>query len=320
MANPTALRRRVRYTSLALAGIALAATAATACGASTAKGTQPAAAATATATASASANASSAASAFVQPSLHMITTGGHKLAFYVTPGHLPAIVLDAGGGLDASYWNKIVPTLAKDTGSEIITYDRSGEGRSSDVPGPWRAQAAAADLAAGLTQLGATKDVVLVSHSLAGEIATSFAGQHPQWVAGAVLVDASLPEFYTDAETAKLVAENEQQIAALKGQSQTRETRQLLAEADNYGPVHLAYHKTSWPESVPAIAIVSSETPFPTPADAQLWKQAQQQFVNEASNRRLVVAQHSSHDIPVDRPDVVIAAVQDLLNRLGPAS
>ncbi|WP_370105549.1 alpha/beta fold hydrolase [Streptacidiphilus sp. BW17] len=246
----------------------------------------------------------------------MITNQGHKLAFYVTPGRLPAIVLDAGGGLDASYWNKIVPVLAEDTGSEIITYDRSGEGRSSDVPGPWRAQNAASDLAAGLTQLGVTKDAVLVSHSLAGEIATYFVNEHPHWIVGAVLVDASLPEFYTPSETARIVAANQQQIAALRQQPQTRATRQLLAEADNYGPVHLAYHAMAWPQNVPAIAIVSSQTPFPTPLDAGLWRQAQQEFVSAAPNRHLIVAEHSSHDIPLDRPDVVISAVQEMVNQV----
>ncbi|MFG2848606.1 alpha/beta fold hydrolase [Kitasatospora sp. NPDC048296] len=246
----------------------------------------------------------------------MITNEGHKLAFYVTPGRLPAIVLDAGGGLDSSYWNKVAPVLTKNTGSEVITYDRTGEGKSDDVPGPWKAQNAADDLAAGLTQLAVTKDVVLVSHSLAGEIATAFVQQHPDRIAGAVLVDANLPQFFTNSETAKLVAANAPQIDALKQAPQTRETRQLLAEADDYGPVHNAYHQLVWPQSIPATAIVSSQTPFPTPDDAQLWHQAQQDFANAAPNRHLVTAENSSHDIPNDRPDVVISAVQDMVNKV----
>lgn len=250
------------------------------------------------------------------PQLHMINNNGHKLAFYVTPGRLPAIVLDAGGGLDASYWQKVAPVLAKDTGSEIITYDRSGEGRSSYVPGPWRAQNAAADLEAGLTQLHATKNVLLVSHSLAGEIATYFVRSHPQSVAGAVLVDANLPQFFTESETARLVAANQQQIDALKGTKLTPATRQLLAEAVDWGPVHAAYHKLTWPRSVPATAIVSARTPFPTAPDAQLWRQAQQEFVNAAPNRNLVVADHSSHDVPIDRPDVVIKAVEAMADQV----
>lgn len=314
MPSPTARRRRRRHATLALASIAVAACGLTACDAATAKNAQPAT--TVSRTSATASSASPTVTTVAQPSLHMITNHGHKLAFYVTPGHGPAIVLDAGGGLDASYWKKIVPVLAKQTGSEIITYDRTGEGRSSDVPGPWRAQNAASDLTAGLTQLGVTKNVVLVSHSLAGEIATYFVRQHPRWINGAVLVDASLPEFYTDGETAKLVAANEQQIAALKKHPQTRATRQLLAEADHYGPVHRAYHKLSWPQSVPATAIVSAKTPFPTPVDAQLWRQAQQEFVSAEPNRRLVVADRSSHDIPIDRPDVVIKTIEDMANRV----
>ncbi|MGW2250983.1 alpha/beta fold hydrolase [Kitasatospora sp. NPDC001660] len=201
-------------------------------------------------------------------------------------------------------------------GGNRLPVIRSGEGQSPYVPGPWRAPNAASDLAAGLAQLGVTKNVVLVSHSLAGEIATYFVKAHPDAVAGAVLVDASLPPFYTTAETDKIVAMNQQQIGALKGQPLTPATRQLLDEADDYGPVHLAYHGMSWPAAVPATAIVSATTPFPTADDAQLWRQAQQEFVNAAPNRHLVVADHSSHDIPVDRPDVVITAVEDMVNQV----
>ena len=249
--------------------------------------------------------------------LRMVTNNGHKLAFHVTPGHLPAIVLDAGGGADSSYWNNLVPTLAKDTGSEIITYDRAGTGASDEVPGPWQVQNAVSDLAAGLTQLGATRDVMLVSHSLAGEIATYFVHENPRWFTGAVLVDASLPDFYTDSELTRIAAANEAQIEDLKKQPSTKQTRQLLAVASNYVPAHRAYHKMSWPSQVPATVIVSAKTPFDTPEDAQLWRDAQAQFAGAAPNRHLVVAQHSSHEIPIDRPDVVLKAVDDMANQLG---
>ncbi|MET9259027.1 alpha/beta hydrolase [Amycolatopsis sp. NPDC004079] len=238
------------------------------------------------------------------------------MAFSVTPGRLPAIVLDAGGGMDSSEWGTVAPDLAARTGSEIIAYDRSGEGKSDESPGPWRADNAAADLAAGLMRLGVTKNVVLVSHSLAGEVAFSFARSHPDRVAGAVLVDANLPQFFTPSETAKLVALNEKQVEDLKKAPSTRQTRQLLAQADGYGPVHEAYHKLTWPSGIPVAVIVSAETPFPTPEDAQLWRQAQQDFAHAAPNRTLVTAEHSSHDVPLDRPDVVGTAVENLLKQV----
>lgn len=247
----------------------------------------------------------------------MVANGGHELAFHVTPGHLPAIVLDAGGGADSSYWKDIVPKLAKDTGSEIITYDRAGMGASDEVPGPWQVQDAVSDLEAGLTQLGATQDVMLVSHSLAGEIATYFVNENPHWVTGAVLVDASLPNFYTDSELAKIEAANQAQVEELKKQPATKQTRQLLALAGNYGATHRAYHKISWPTGVPATVIVSAKTPFDTPDDARLWRDAQAQFAGAAPSRQLVVAENSSHEIPIDRPDVVIKAVDNMANMLG---
>lgn len=57
---------------------------------------------------------------------------------------------------------------------------------------------AVSDLKAGLKSLGVTKDVVLVSHSIAGEVATNFVHKNPGWVSGAVLVDANVPDFFTD--------------------------------------------------------------------------------------------------------------------------
>ncbi|MGH3448811.1 MAG: alpha/beta fold hydrolase [Nocardioidaceae bacterium] len=296
---------RMRSAALVVSTAAVLAGGLTACGSGAGAGDQH------------PADASSApASAAPRQSTHMLSVNGHKLAFYVTPGHLPAIVLDAGGGMDASEWKKVAPELAEQTGSKVITYDRAGEGRSEEVSGPWRAADAASDLAAGLTQLGVTDDVVLVSHSLAGEIAFAFANSHPGWVSGAVLVDANLPQFFTPSETARLVALNQKKIEALKKKPSTRKTRQLLAEADNYGPVHTAYHKMTWPSKVPATAIVSAKTPFPTKQDSKLWRQAQQDFAHAASNRRLVKAEHSSHDVPKDRPDVVIDAVEDMVKQV----
>jgi pimeloyl-ACP methyl ester carboxylesterase len=286
-------------------------------------GTSAAARPAANATSAATAGSASAAGSGpgTGSTLHMITNQGHTLAFHVTPGHLPAIVLDAGGGLDSSYWKKIVPDLAKKTGAEIITYDRAGMGASDEVPGPWKVQNAVSDLEAGLTNLGATHDVILVSHSEAGEIATYFTREHPGQVAGAVLVDASLPQFSTDTEIARVAAATQAQvreIQALKATSVTKADRQLLAVAPDYVTDQRAYHQVTWPASVPATVIVSSQTPFPTSApDAQAWRAAQAQFAKAAPNRQLVTAAHSSHDIPLDRPDIVEAQVEAMAETAG---
>jgi pimeloyl-ACP methyl ester carboxylesterase len=257
-----------------------------------------------------------AASAAPAASTQMIENAGHKIAFHVTPGHPPIIVLDAGGGLDSSYWDALVPELARQTGAEIITYDRAGFGASDEVPGPWSLDGATDDLAKGLETLGATHDVVLVAHSVAAEIATSLALRHPDWIAGAVLVDGSVPQFYTDAEIAKQVKAYAPAVAAAKAAPPTKETRQLLALAGSFAATSQAYHRLAWPQSIPVTAIVSEKTPFDTPTDARLWHQAEAAFAKGAKNRKLVVAKGSSHDIAHDRPDIVLQGIGELVSRI----
>jgi pimeloyl-ACP methyl ester carboxylesterase len=266
-----------------------------------------------------SANIGEAASADAS-SLRMVTRDGHRIAFHVTPGHLPVIVLDAGGGLDSSYWDTLVPQLAKRTGSEIITYDRAGFGDSDEAEGPWSVQSATADLASGLYALGATHDVILVAHSVAGEIATYLANEHPSWIAGAVLVDANVPDFFTDREIARQIAQYKPAIAAAKAAPSTKADRQLLALAASYAPTSHAFHRMTWPRSIPAVVIVSEKTPFETIADAQAWRVAHLQFVAHAQNRQLIVSDKSSHDVAHDRPDVIIEATAGVITHsVGPS-
>jgi pimeloyl-ACP methyl ester carboxylesterase len=251
---------------------------------------------------------------------HLVDHDGHNVAFYVTPGSESTIVLDAGGGNGASYWNDLVPELAHSTGATIVTYDRTGSGKSDDVAGPFDAAAAAGDLAAGLAELPLPAGpIVLASHSLAGEIATALVNAHPGLIAGAVLIDANVPEFFTTDQIARIVASNDQQIPALEAGPQTRQTRQLLAVADGYGPTHAAYHAQTWPQNVPVNVIVSSDTPMPPGStDAAHWRTAEQEFADAAPNRTLVTASHSSHDVAIDRPDIVETEIQDMLARVQP--
>ncbi|MGI5190867.1 alpha/beta fold hydrolase [Promicromonospora sp. CA-289599] len=246
---------------------------------------------------------------------HMVDAGaGRSLAFHVTPGGPPAIVLDSGGGMDSSYWDDLVPQLAAATGSTIITYDRAGLGDSDEVPGAWDPQSAADDLETGLRALDVTQDVVLVAHSQAGEVATYFTRANPQLVSGAVLVDANLPQLYTDETIARLIALGTPQVEAAKADPSTKQNRQLIATAENYAPMHQAYHQVTWPDDVPVTVIVAEKTPFDgLPKDAQRWRDAAAAFVAAGPDRTLVTAEGSSHDVPIDRPDIVLAEIETMV-------
>jgi pimeloyl-ACP methyl ester carboxylesterase len=250
--------------------------------------------------------------------LHMIDNGGHQLAFYVTQGTGPTIVLDSGGGEDASYWTDLVPELHEATGATVITYDRSGLGKSDVVPGAWQVENAVSDLKSGLEQLGVTDEVTLVSHSQAGQIATSLAQDDPELLSGAVLVDANLPPFFTDEQIERLVAFSQPQLDAAKEDPDDPQNRQLLSTAESFVATSTAFHQATWPDVVPATVIVSEKTPFDgSPDDVQRWKDAAASFVQAGPHRTLVTADGSSHDVAKDRPDLVLEEIESMVAAQG---
>jgi pimeloyl-ACP methyl ester carboxylesterase len=137
-------------------------------------------------------------------------------------------------------------------------------------------------------------------------------------VSGEVLVDANVPQFFTDTEIQRLVAVTTPQIEALKKQPSTKANRQLIATAENFGPTHQAYHKVSWPDSVPVTYIASEKTPFDgSPEDAQNWRDAAAAFVKAGPDRTLVTAKGSSHEIPQDQPQLVIDEIEKMVAAHG---
>jgi len=250
--------------------------------------------------------------------LQFIHRDGYDLASYLTAGTTGTIVFDAGGGNDASYWNAIVPVIAKATGAAVVTYDRTGAGLSDDVPGAFDPAAAGEDLAAVLGELDLPDGpVVLAGHSISGEVSHALVSAHPDLVDGAVLIDANLPPFFTPDEVARLVEANEAQIEELKTQPSTRETRQFLAVAQNWGPVHTAFHTVTWPAQIPVAVVVSEQTPFdPESEDAANWRAAAATFASQAANRSLTTAEGTSHDVPLDDPALVEQKIEDMFGAL----
>lgn len=264
-----------------------------------------------TASSSATSSATPGSAKAAEAKLHMVDNGGHRLAFYVTQGNGSTIVLDSGGGEDSSQWKDIVPRVHAATGATVITYDRAGLGESDVVPGAWKVESAVSDLKAGLKKLGVTKDVTLVSHSQAGEIANYLAQDNPEMLSGAVLVDANLPQFFTDEEIPRLVAGTQPEVDAAKKDPEKPENRQLISTAEGFAAAHQAFHKVVWPASVPVTVMVSERTPFArSPEDAQRWRDAAAAFAQEAPNRTLVTAKGTSHEVPTDRPDLVIKEIE----------
>jgi pimeloyl-ACP methyl ester carboxylesterase len=123
------------------------------------------------------------------PPGHLVDIGGYRLHLWCTGDGAPAVILDTGLGGTSADWGFVQPDVARFT--RACSYDRAGMGYSDPGPSPRTARRIANEVAELLDRSGIGGPVVLVAASSGGFNVRVFASDHPQRVAGLVLVDAS---------------------------------------------------------------------------------------------------------------------------------
>jgi pimeloyl-ACP methyl ester carboxylesterase len=99
------------------------------------------------------------------------------------------VLFDSGLGGDSFDWAHIAPEVAKFT--QACTYDRAGMGYSDPGPNPRTSGQIAKELAELIQNSGIARPVILVGLSFGGFNTRIVASEHPDLVAGLVLVSAS---------------------------------------------------------------------------------------------------------------------------------
>jgi pimeloyl-ACP methyl ester carboxylesterase len=132
-------------------------------------------------------NHQSAATAIAEPTSKYVQINGLKIHYFDWGGDASKrrFVLCHGGSAHAHWWDYVAPELVAH--GNVIALDLRGHGRSqwADAYGPGNH---ISDLKAFLNDLG--KPVVLVGHSMGGEIAQRVAADCPELVEALVLADA----------------------------------------------------------------------------------------------------------------------------------
>lgn len=250
-----------------------------------------------------------------------VSVGQHQLEATVFGAGTPAVVIEPSFGGAAEDWSKIARTLAMETA--VVTYDRAPYGASSVARDGRTPHDIAADLDGLLTELGVTGPLVLVGHSAGGIYMRAYAAGHLDRVAGMVLVESShenqrkvldpLRPAKTRLRMAFMIptimrASAEERRGA-DPRSVIREWR-AFKRATARAPFLPAGALGDRP-----LAVLTCAPGDPTVNDRvyQGWRDLHRDLARLSANSRHVVSESFSHYLMEGDPDLVTAAIRDVV-------
>jgi pimeloyl-ACP methyl ester carboxylesterase len=233
----------------------------------------------------------------------MVDVGGIKMHFRVSPGCGLTILLESGGGLDASQWVHLQPQLSADTGAAIVSYDRAGFGRSDLPKGTYGLTQQVSWLKAGLKSLRVPDDIVLVGHSYGALLNQLYANQFPAVTKAIVLIDPNSVAFI-DAVGGPSALPLEIPAAPVKLRRATENQRDTIVQ--DVADVRAA----PLSQSIPLVVIAAGKRWFPTDEWNDKFDAARRSLVAGNPNASLVVAEGSGHMVTQERPELVLSTIE----------
>lgn len=277
-----------------------------------------------------------------------IDIGGYSLHLNCTGAGSPTVILEAGFGAWSTDWATAQPGLSRIT--RTCSYDRAGLGWSDPGPEPRDPEHIAIELHTLLTNAGIEGPYVLAGQSMGGKHIRMFTELYPNEVLGLVFVDAR----HESAEPVGRTPEQNKQdrefyesslnlyrvvrqfgIARLFGLPLSR---MLIPGVENV-PDDVLYANTLLGVRESTLQTMIAESPATTYSDDLLraarplgdmpivvltadyplknvpnWETVQKNLVALSTNSRWTVVENSVHNIQFDAPDIVIAAVQDVID------
>jgi Alpha/beta hydrolase family len=225
-----------------------------------------------------------------------VDVGGYALFVRCTGHGSPTAVFDAGANNGSSAWSAVAPKVAAFT--TTCVYDRANLGKSDRGPIPNTSQQIVHDLHTLLGKVRVVGPFVLVGHSFGGMNMGLYARLYPEEAAGLVMVDA--------ANEAAYVGPTRVCAQVCNGVDYLESGRQVQAAP----PMR----------AIPLIVIEHGIAGGLPPAAEQQWHGWQQDLASRSPHSKLIVAERSSHEIESDQPDLVVAAVQEIVEQVRYAS
>jgi pimeloyl-ACP methyl ester carboxylesterase len=243
------------------------------------------------------------------PTGRRVDVGGRSLFLDCSGTGNPTVVLEGGLSTD---WAAVQPAVASFT--RVCSYDRPDSPASHSDPTPLRsAQEVVDDLRALLTAAGEVGPYVLVGHSLGGLYVQLYAYQHPDEVAGLVLVDPTPEDFAVRLD----VLEAELFGTPPPGTGAADPSLPPSAEATSFAQMRAAREGGSL-RPMPLIVLTHGRSPdpserppgWPIEDEERILRELHGELARLVPNGRHIVAEDSGHDVHKDQPELVAEAIR----------
>ena len=236
------------------------------------------------------------------------TVNGHEVEIATAgSGGAATVVFEAGLGDDWTSWDNVASQVARQT--RIFAYSRPGYGASSPATTPRDPRQIVEELRALLAYEGYAPPYLLVGHSFGGTYMELFARAHPDEVIGAVLVDPRHRDFLATCEAAAL--DNCGISESLLEEQATSVVSEYHAFPQGIDEIRAAGSFGSYPVRV----LTATDHPVSAAREA-LWESMLASLAAEAPNGEQIVVRGAGHYIQLDRPEVVVQAVLEMLPTL----
>lgn len=279
------------------------------------------------------------------PPGQLVDVGGHRLHIQCVGAGSPTVVTESGLGGTSLDWSLVQPSVAQTT--RICTYDRAGFGWSEPGPSPRTSGRIVEELRSLLAGAGIAGPYVLVAHSVGGLHAQLFASRYAAAVAGLVLLDPTPAAYLASLEPAaqRDAAPPMDQLRMLQlmqpigltrllgltppmplqkfSPEQQRQVRALSSKPALWSALYEegAAYQSDLAEALaaaplradmPLVVLLRGLVEGPPDQDAA-GKAANADLARRSTRGQLVIAERSHHHIQLDRPDLVIDAINQVV-------
>lgn len=248
----------------------------------------------------------------------LVDVGGHRLYFHAegrAQAGRPTVLLEAGLGDNFNTWRHVVPGVSRF--APVVAYSRAGLPPSEPGALPRTCGLMVRDLDALLNAAQIAPPYVLVGHSLGCRPQHLFAHLFPKKVLGLVMLDGfdlQTPEERA-ASLARLPVEQRRDRERWLRGGNPSEHADLITCTDEVEALPLP--------DVPVVYVASRWAGANYKRDDPAARRKDASVISESMLHRygaglsVVMAEESGHYIHVDQPDLVIAVVSDVVERVA---